>query len=442
MFLKSTLSLSLVAAAVSSLVSAAVIIPNAHKRSEGASGKFVHVTDFHLDPYYVEGASVSSLCHRKDGSNGKGVAGKFGVLGSDCDSPKALIDATFEFLKQQASDADFVIYTGDSVRHDRDFLDMRGDDEVRSTQQQVVQYFKETFSSKVIPVLGNNDVETHNNVMAYDDSYTEFASTWAPFDLTLGQDFLQGGYYVQEITSNLRTINTNTMAFFKKNELLYTDCDVPGPGRTQLDWLKKSLEDTRAQNSKAYILAHVPPNSKQDEHFYKDKCYDEYYSILGSYSDVILAHFSGHFNYDQLTAVLQNKQDGSYTRVAALGEEEVPMTAAELDTYKVVGVLFNAPSIVPQQNPAVRIYTYDTEGTQYPYGTILDWDQYYANLEEANQSGVLQYKLEYTASKLYNVDHFDASGLQGVFEAISLDETVRQQYTAFRAVNGEKAAEI
>jgi len=67
---------------------------------------------------------------------------------------------------------------------------------------------------------------------------------------------------------------------------------------------------------------------------------------------------------DQLTAVLQNKKDGTYTRVAALGEEEVPMTAAELETYKVVGVLFNAPSIVPQQNPAVRIYTYDTEGTQ------------------------------------------------------------------------------
>lgn len=44
MLLKSTLSLSLVAAALSSLVSGAVIIPNAHKRSEGASGKFVHVT--------------------------------------------------------------------------------------------------------------------------------------------------------------------------------------------------------------------------------------------------------------------------------------------------------------------------------------------------------------------------------------------------------------
>lgn len=47
--------------------------------------------DFHLDPYYVEGASVSSFCHRKDGAAGKGTAGKFGALGSDCDSPKALV---------------------------------------------------------------------------------------------------------------------------------------------------------------------------------------------------------------------------------------------------------------------------------------------------------------------------------------------------------------
>lgn len=104
---------------------------------------------------------------------------------------------------------------------------------------------------------------------------------------------------------------------------------------------------------------------------------------MGSYSDVIVGHFSGHFNCkwifnfiicilihffyikdDQLTAVLQNKNDGTYTRVAALGAEEVPMTAEELEIYKVVGVLFNAPSVIPEHNPAIRIYTYETEGNR------------------------------------------------------------------------------
>lgn len=67
---------------------------------------------------------------------------------------------------------------------------------------------------------------------------------------------------------------------------------------------------------------------------------------------------------DQLTAVLKNTEDGTYTRVAALGAEEVPMTPQELDKYKVVGVLLNAPSIIPENNPAVRIYKYETEGTR------------------------------------------------------------------------------
>lgn len=134
---------------------------------------------------------------------------------------------------------------------------MRTAEEVKSTQSIMVQYFTETFS-KVIPVLGNNDVNTHNNIMAYDDQYPEFVSTWAPFNLNLGQDFIKGGYYVQDLAPNLRTINTNTMAFSKKNKLLYADCDVPGPGRSQLDWLKKSLDDTRTQKLKAYILYVFP----------------------------------------------------------------------------------------------------------------------------------------------------------------------------------------
>jgi hypothetical protein len=98
---------------------------------------------------------------------------------------------------------------------------------------------------------------------------------------------------------------------------------------------------------------------------------------------VIIGHFSGHFNCkpiynilciclftylsfldDQLTAVLQENGKDVYTRVAALGEEEVPMTAEELKLYSVKNVLYNAPSVIPQQNPAVRVYKYETEGTK------------------------------------------------------------------------------
>lgn len=94
----------------------------------------------------------------------------------------------------------------------------------------------------------------HNHIQDYDKQYKEFKATWEPFDLAFGSGFEQGGFYVQEIIPKLRTINTNTLAFTKKNKLI-SDCDVSGsPGRNQLDWLKKSLDDTRIDGSKAYIL--------------------------------------------------------------------------------------------------------------------------------------------------------------------------------------------
>ncbi|KAI8079248.1 Metallo-dependent phosphatase-like protein [Thamnidium elegans] len=415
-----------------------IIIPTKREYGKALSGTFIHVTDFHLDPYYVEGTDVSSFCHTKDGDTEKGVAGRFGTLGSKCDSPTALVEAAFAFMKAQAPDADFVIYTGDSTRHDRDKKFLRTKEQVIEIQKIIVNYFLKGFST-VIPIVGNNDVDKHNDIKDFDEQYLEFKSIWEPYNLNYGSEFDRAGYYTQDISSNLRTINLNTLSFSKKNKLVDECNATDSSGRHQLDWFKKSLEDVRRDGSKAYILAHIPPNSKKDKHFYRESCYSEYYSILGSYSDVILAHFSGHFNHDQLTAVLKNTEDGTYTRVAALGEEEVPMTAQELEKYKVVGVLLNAPSIIPEKNPAVRIYKYETEGTRFPVGTILDWDQYYANLEEANQSGNLKFKLEYTASKLYNVDHFDASGLQNVFEAISLNENVRTQYTNIRNVLGNEA---
>lgn len=63
-------------------------------------------------------------------------------------------------------------------------------------------------------------------------------------------------------------------------------------------------------------------------------------------------------------------------------------------------------------------------------------------MEEANKSGKLEFKLEYTASKLYGVDHFDPSGLQAVFEAISLKEDVRKKYANIRNVVGTEPAEF
>jgi hypothetical protein len=70
--------------------------------------------DIHLDPYYVKGADKDNYCHS---GSGHSKTGTFGALGTKCDSPIPLVNATFAFLQNNVQDIDFILYTGDTVRH-------------------------------------------------------------------------------------------------------------------------------------------------------------------------------------------------------------------------------------------------------------------------------------------------------------------------------------
>lgn len=97
--------------------------------------------------------------------------------------------------------------------------------------------------------------------------------------------------------------------------------------------------------------------------------------------------------------------------------------------------LFNAPSIIPVHNPALRVYTYDIEGKDYPYGTIRNWEQYYIDLDDANNGGPVEFKLEYNATHLYGVDHFDGAGVgQAITNIVSNDKS-RDLYKKYAQVS-------
>ena len=130
---------------------------------------------------------------------------------------------------------------------------------------------------------------------------------------------------------------------------------------------------------------------------------------------------------DNLNAIISNKGDSDI--VLAGGSDINANTAQDV----VVG-LFNAPSVIPVNNPAVRVYTYETEGNAYPVGTIRDWDQYYVDLEKANSNGNVTYQLEYKASELYNVDHFDGEGVGQALLHLVNDKKSSQLYNKYKTV--------
>lgn len=72
---------------------------------------------------------------------------------------------------------------------------------------------------------------------------------------------------------------------------------------------------------------------------------------------------------------------------------------------------------------------YNTLSFSAPIGTILNYKQYYADLQEANDSGKVEFKLEYDASELYGVERFDAEGMAHILETAALKAQQYSEYT-------------
>ncbi|CAO3594946.1 unnamed protein product [Absidia cylindrospora] len=264
------------------------------------SGKFLHITDIHVDPNYLPGSSPKKHCHRKSKHYEKNTAGKFGTLSSACDSPLSLVDASFQFMKESLQDIDFIIYTGDTSRHDRDSDLRRTEVDILEDHKTVVHYFKKAYdvsSIKLIPTIGNNDAIEHNDVTKSSTIYKTLEALWEPFGLNLDDNFKTGGYFIQDdVIPGLRIININSMFFFKKNIAISTCDQMDSPGSIQMVWIKEKLELAKKDNMMVYIMGHVPPNDDDGELLFTASCHSQYYQLLGEYGDIIAGHFTGHTN--------------------------------------------------------------------------------------------------------------------------------------------------
>ncbi|KAG2203793.1 hypothetical protein INT47_012726 [Mucor saturninus] len=406
------------------------------KRGATLTGKFLHITDIHIDPKYLEGADPDNYCHRH-GKKRSSESGKYGALGTRCDSPVALVKTAFDFLKKEIRDIDFIIYTGDTVRHDRDDDLPRTKKDVIDGHTSVMKYFQSAYDLKhtpYIPTIGNNDAFGHNDVVKNDKIFTSLKTIWSPLSLNLTQAFSSGGYFVQDIVPDkLSVINLNSMYFFEKNSDVADCSSSTSPATVQMKWLESTLKEFKSKGNghQVYMMSHVPPIDDDGSKLYKDSCYSQYLNLLGNYGSIIAGHFNGHTNNDNLNAVIPDgKKDFTYIAADDKDARDLKSTLA-----KSAVALFNAPSIIPVHNPALRVYTYDIEGKDYPYGTIRNWEQYYIDLDDANNGGPVEFKLEYDATHLYGVDHFDGAGVgQAITNIVSNDKS-RDLYKKYAQVS-------
>ncbi|KAJ3192211.1 Endopolyphosphatase [Irineochytrium annulatum] len=390
----------------------------------GAVGTFLHVTDVHIDPKYLNGTDPQQSCHRANSTAiEQNTAGFFGTVGSACDSPTPLVDATFQFLadNSETKDADFIIYTGDTARHDRDKKMPRTNDEVLSAHQTLVDYFAKTFDLAkvtVYPTFGNNDAFGHDAMGPNSTSLiSNLTQIWDAYGLDLGTDpdFQNGGYYIRQIRDTpVHVISLNSFWYYDFNTLT-TDCNVTGSmGAAQNEWLAGQLDGLRSQGGRAYVIQHIPPRDLAGHMLYYEHCYADYLNVTVEYADVIETHFHGHTNDDYLSVV--TKDAGGALDVKVINGTAPEWYTAAVES-EVVAAFTNGPSIIPANNPAVRVYYYDM--AQDKYGRLIDYRQFFTDIAADNKNGAVKWESEYSASQAYGMKDLSLDSWKTMIEGLA-----------------------
>ncbi|KAI1473443.1 Endopolyphosphatase [Daldinia eschscholtzii] len=283
-------------------------------------GRFLHITDLHPDEYYKVHTSTEEniACHR-----GHGPAGYYGAETSDCDSPLELVNATLNWVAANLKDEiDFVVWTGDSARHDSDEEIPRHNKDILAMNQRIADAFAATFSDDkglvvpVVPTFGNNDIYPHNILLpGPNDILKTYTDVWQNFiPEEQRHSFEYGGwFYVEVIPHKLAVFSLNTLYFFDRNAGV-DDCMHPSePGYKHFDWLRVQLQFMRERGMKAILIGHVPPARTSGKQLWDETCWQKYTLWLQQYRDVVVGSLYGHMNIDHF--LLQDTKDIDFSYI-------------------------------------------------------------------------------------------------------------------------------
>ncbi|KFY85090.1 hypothetical protein V500_08718, partial [Pseudogymnoascus sp. VKM F-4518 (FW-2643)] len=233
---------------------------------------------------------------------------------SDCDSPPALVNATLSWIDAHLPAIDFVIWTGDSARHDRDELIPRTAAEIADTNTQLADAFREAFADKgipVVPTLGNNDILPHNILLGGPNKWLQtYGRVWHHFiPEAQRHGFQRGGWFtVDVIPGRLAVVSLNTLYFFERNSGVDGCAEKSEPGWEQMEWLGIQLGFMRDRGVKAILMGHVPPARTGGKKLWDESCWGRYVVWVERYRDVVVGGAWGHMNIDHF--LLQKGKNG------------------------------------------------------------------------------------------------------------------------------------
>ncbi|SCV05648.1 LANO_0H12112g1_1 [Lachancea nothofagi CBS 11611] len=313
-------------------------------KSKTLHGRFLHITDIHPDPHYKTGSSAADVCHSGKPDKKKDTATRFGVAMNGCDSSMDLMEYTLKWVEDNLKDKiDFVVWTGDNIRHDNDRKIPRTESQIFELNEEMAHKFEKMFrrpnsadprdfAVDVVPSLGNNDVFPHNLFSLGPTLQTrEIYNMWSNFVPQEQQRAFARGtsFFVEVIPGKLAVLSIQTLYLYKANPLVDSCNSKKQPGYQLLLWLGYVLEELRSRNMKVWLTGHVPPILKN----YEESCYHKYTLWTNEYRDVIIGGLYGHMNMDHFVPVDGKKSWKAIDATSNAKTQEIPDYAEDEDDF-------------------------------------------------------------------------------------------------------------
>ena len=383
----------------------ALLLQEATKEPE--IGFFLQITDIHLDGLYDIGSVANckpmfqgiTCCRSYDKVMPGEKKRSASIVGDiNCDSSFFLVNESIKSASQEWDSLDFVLWTGDTPGHhvlDQSFkYNMR----MISNISDLMRYY---FPNIIVyACIGNHDSWPIDQLGAppIDSPVTHaLAKDWSYW---LNEESLEtvkyGGYYTQLIRPRLRIISLNTLFYDTDNIVIKwwtkikKDHDIAG----QWNWLNETLSAARKNQEIVWIIGHVFPGTTEATPEFTQK----YINLTSQYQDVIHQQYWGHSHFDAIFLLEKEK------KLFAHG--------------------YITPSIVPDtKNPAYRIFSYDRDSLE-----VLDFTDYYFDLEKGRKTGKVEYQPLFSAKKEYGLRNLTSAGWIDFYYRMEKDSSLQEKY--------------
>lgn len=366
--------------------------------SNSETFNFLHLSDIHIDPSYIEGSVVNCddpVCCQTGKSEVNG-AGYWGTKGK-CDLPPRTVEV---FLEQVSNmNVTFVIWTGDSPPHSIWKYSKQNHTEfARSLTKMIRKYLPNV---PVYPVIGNHGFYPMDQYSPGKDEWILdlYADMWKDYlDPEALKQFKQNGFYsTKDQATGMRLLGLNTQLGDIINFKVWSNSTDPA---NMLAWMTKELHTAEKANERVFLFGHIPPG----DHF-TDSIWGKHYKvIINRFRNIITGQFFGHTHNDHFQLV-----------------------SSLIDGLPPAGVISITPSLTTysDQNPSFRIYEVDKE-TLYP----VDYHQYRLLLSSANRNltNKPMFDMVYSAKNLYDMQDLSPASYAKLARQLEDDSDILYEY--------------